>query len=251
VWIWATLLLALAAWTLAVFTALGRAALPMAAIAGAFIFHLALQFWIAFEAARRFNDDRRNGALEMLLSTPLSVDEIVRGQIQSLTKQFARPIYGVFALDAFLIVLSALGYNWSLGQFSGFLTMMLAAVGALVVTSLGLAWLGLWLGLKARKTAKGAVSALVRIVVLPTGIFMFAIYLFFVSGGGGIDGPTGAAVLWFMIGGANAYLFIEHARHKLRTRFREMAAGDLDLAEKPVPETDDAPILSEDFAFLK
>ena len=55
-------------------------------------------------------------------------------------------------------------------------------------------------------------TTLLRIVVLPTGVFMIAVYLFLVSGGGGMDGPTGAAVLWFMIGGANAYLFIEHAK---------------------------------------
>ena len=179
VWIWGTLLLALAGWTLALVTKFGKSPFPGVAVCAAFTLHLGIQFWIAFEAARRFNEDRRSGALEMLLSTPLTVEEIVRGQIQSLTRQFARPIYGVFVLDAALIVLSAMNHDWSGGRFSGFLTVMLSSVGTLVVTSLALGWLGLWAGLKSRKTANGAVSTLVRIVVLPTGLFMFVVYVFF------------------------------------------------------------------------
>ena len=60
-----------------------------------------------------------------------------------------------------------------------------------------------------------------------------------------MDGPTGAAVLWFMIGGANAYLFIEHAREKLHTRFRAMAVGDLDHIQEPLQEATPPPALPE------
>src|SRR6059036_3107293 len=65
---------------------------PGAYIFTGFILHLVLKFWLAGEACRRFCLDRQSDALELLLSTPLGVREILRGQLMSLARQFGPPV---------------------------------------------------------------------------------------------------------------------------------------------------------------
>ena len=69
--------------------------------------HALLKFWIAWEASRRFCEDRSNGTLELLLSTPLSVVDLLRGQIKILYNQFLGPVRAVIVLD--FILMSWLG----------------------------------------------------------------------------------------------------------------------------------------------
>src|SRR5882724_140819 len=47
----------------------------------ALIAHTVLKLWLATEACRRFVSDRKSGAFELLLSTPLTVGEILGGQL--------------------------------------------------------------------------------------------------------------------------------------------------------------------------
>ena len=51
-------------------------------IAIALLLHTALKVWLASEAGRQFFDDRKNNALELTLSTPLPVREILEGEFR-------------------------------------------------------------------------------------------------------------------------------------------------------------------------
>ncbi|MGI8964648.1 MAG: ABC transporter permease, partial [Limisphaerales bacterium] len=53
---------------------------PATYIFTAICLHNILKYWLATEACYRFVTDRKSGAMELLLSTPLRVEEIVRGQ---------------------------------------------------------------------------------------------------------------------------------------------------------------------------
>ena len=70
------------------------------------ILNAALKWWAASEAARRLSDDRRSGGLELLLSTPLSEQEILRGQRRALLHQFAGPVGVVLVVDFLLLLMS-------------------------------------------------------------------------------------------------------------------------------------------------
>ena len=61
--------------------------------------HSILKYWVAAEACRRFTLDRRSGALELLVSTPMTVREILGGQLFALLKQFALPVMVVVLAD--------------------------------------------------------------------------------------------------------------------------------------------------------
>ena len=70
----------------------------------ALFLHSVLKIWVASEACQRLNQDRHNGALELLLSTPLKVTEILRGQLLALRRQFLGPVVVVLLADFLFLV---------------------------------------------------------------------------------------------------------------------------------------------------
>ena len=60
---------------------------------------LALYLWIASQAARFFVEVRRSGLVELLLATPLRVDQIVRGQWRALLWMFGLPLALCLAVE--------------------------------------------------------------------------------------------------------------------------------------------------------
>jgi hypothetical protein len=68
-----------------------------------FIAHYVLCLWIAIRAPRRLADDKQSGALELLLCTPLTAREIVRGNMLFLRRRFGGVLVTLMALDALLI----------------------------------------------------------------------------------------------------------------------------------------------------
>ena len=62
--------------------------------------HTLLKCWIGWEASRRLLDDREQGALELLLTTPLPERQIIAGWLLGLRRRFLKPFLGLLALDA-------------------------------------------------------------------------------------------------------------------------------------------------------
>jgi ABC-type Na+ efflux pump permease subunit len=226
-WCWLSLALAAMAWLAwAALRPTGAALLP-ALVFGAVVWQGILQFWMAWEASRRLCEDRRSGALEMLLSTPVRVDEIVSGQMRSLRRQFLLPILTVLALETVLLVVTLTALGPMSGEGPSFMAVMVSVMGTLATSAYGLGWLGLWMGLKSRRTTRGALEALGWVVLLPLAVFMGSVAcLLSVTVGGVPQEPTALAVVWFMISGASAHLFVEHARHRLHAQFRQVVSGE-------------------------
>ena len=70
-----------------------------------FLFQSFLKLWVVSETCQRLAEDRRIGALELLLSTPLTTREILRGQWLALKRQFAKPLAVVLVLEYLFRVL--------------------------------------------------------------------------------------------------------------------------------------------------
>ena len=56
-----------------------------------------LKLWITTEAGQQLAVDKKSGAFELLLSTPLTVRDMVRGQWLALRRQFLKPLAAVAA----------------------------------------------------------------------------------------------------------------------------------------------------------
>jgi hypothetical protein len=185
-----------------------------------FLFQSFLKLWVVSETCHRLAEDRRIGALELLLSTPLTTREILRGQWLALKRQFAKPLAAALVLEFFL-----LRQQFTLSTTLIQLAMLLADLGALV-------WVGMWLGLAARSLNRAILGTIALVLVLPW-VASWAFTLAFdgllrLSGLGPFE-PTEAARLYFWFGMrlANNFLFaICWARWRLLNDFRSASTQD-------------------------
>jgi ABC-type transport system involved in cytochrome c biogenesis permease component len=139
----------------------------------AIILHTSLKLWVASEACQKLGPDYRSGALELLLSTPLTVREILRGQLLSLRRQFLWPVVFVVFIDfAFM----AAGVGGSGGPDTTFwIWLWLAGISVFVADVYTLGWVGLWVGLTAKHANRATSATVGRVLVLPW--FIWAVVL--------------------------------------------------------------------------
>ena len=77
----------------------------------AVILNTMLKLWVTSEAGRRLGEDRKLGALELLLSTPLKVKDILRGQFLALRRQFLWPLLAVIIVECVFLVADLAGQH--------------------------------------------------------------------------------------------------------------------------------------------
>jgi hypothetical protein len=182
-----------------------------------FLFQTFLKLWVVTETCNRLAEDRRIGALELVLSTRLTTRDILRGQWLALKRQFAKPLAAILVLE-FLLLRQQYTLSTTLIQ----LAMLLADL----VT---LGWVGMWLGLTARNLNRAILGTIARVLVLPwvaSGAVTFAFEgLLRLSGLGPFEPTERARVyFWFGMGLANNFLFgFCWARYHLLNDFRQAA----------------------------
>jgi hypothetical protein len=187
---------------------------PSVYLLSAYVAQTMLKLWVASEAVLLFGEDRRTGALELVLSTPLKVDAICEGQIQALERQFGWPVMIVLCLDLVMFVAS------SMEQIP--ILLSLGIVIVFVTDLYTLAWVGLWLGLTAKRTNRALRGAIGRVLVLPWLIFLVGLFLF-ATNQTFEPNETGLLVSAFVLSMANAIVFGFWARTNL-TRHMRLAA---------------------------
>ncbi len=184
------------------------------------LLHLVMKYWIASEAPRQFFEDRRNGAMELMLGTPLTVEEIVRGRFLALQRQFLGPIVVVTAAD-FVALLASQGVSGD-GDSGEWMLLWLSRMVLLWVDAVALAWTGMWIGLvgHGNRTTGAAFS---RVVLLPW-LVVFALGTFLgVSRSLNNWGFAGFLGVWLVLNVGNALFWIHWSRGGLLREFRERA----------------------------
>ena len=187
--------------------------------------NLLLKLWVAAEAGRQLAEDRQAGTLEALLSTPLSVREILRGQFLALERQFLGPL--VATLAVFLLCLPAtLSDGLDEGSRALCVSICVAAMISLVADVAALHWTGMWQALTARNPQRAVMGSMARILVLPW--LGMALALLIIPLAYSISQyepqPTGLVALWLALGITTDLGFGAWARHRLYSEFRHAAA---------------------------
>jgi ABC-type Na+ efflux pump permease subunit len=193
----------------------------------ALLLNLLLKVWFGLEAGRQLAEDRRQGSLELLLSTPLTVEDILHGQLLALRRQFLGPVTAVLVIGGLLMIAGAYDAGslqgpadqrlWGLAWGAGMI-MLVADLAALY-------WVGMWQGLTAKNPTRAAAGSLVRILVLPwiaLALWVLLLALVWPSA----EGEAVSKVIlgaWFAVGLAVDIGFGASARQHLLSEFREAA----------------------------
>jgi ABC-type Na+ efflux pump permease subunit len=200
------------------------------AITFAIALHTVLKYAASGEACRRFAEDREIGSLELLLSTPLAVTDILRGQLLALRRAFAGPIVVVLLADLLLLT-GAIGpgaaatFSSSRQEVNQLIMAFIAGVVVFLADLVTLSWLGMWLGLRETGYTRAWGRALGLVLLLPWCVFIAMIFTVEALSQWR-SGPSFEAVLlwWVFLALANDAIFFGWSRMRLRERLRDEAA---------------------------
>lgn len=189
---------------------------------------LVLKVWFAFEAGRQLGEDHKEGALELLLSTPLTVREILRGQRLALQRQFQWPVAVVLLAFFLFMMLGASDTMFRQNPGASRLWCLFWSGGLVkfVPDLAALYWLGLWRGLNARHPVRAATESLACILLLPLGLLALVVMMAFF---GWLKVGEAGATEYFLLVWLGSSLGVDlgfgfWARRKLLKEFRLAAA---------------------------
>lgn len=188
---------------------------PATYISTAWVLHSLLKAWIGSEACRSLNKDRQSGALELLLSTPLTVPEILQGQMRALWRQFAKPILVVLLLDVIFMV----SYKPSFNDMTWH-AVMLAGMVIFVLDAWTLAWVGMWQGIRSKNGNQAVRRTYVQVLIWPWVFWIGIATLGLFSSTIGGEGSLG---LWLAISLFMDFILQIQARDKLNSQLRLLA----------------------------
>jgi hypothetical protein len=192
--------------------------MPLALWMGSLPLKVLLVVWIAWESCHSFSDLRRSGALELLLTTPLRVPQILHGQERALLRIFLGPLICVSAVELFFLAVAVVrsfvqgGTEW----------MAVLGVGALLVgigltlfvlDALAVARVGMWLGLVSGHALQAWGRTVLWVQLLPLLLSIPVLPVILCCG---VATPVLLA--------AKSILFFTWAGGKLQTSFRATAA---------------------------
>jgi ABC-type transport system involved in cytochrome c biogenesis permease component len=200
--------------------------------------HIVLKFWLASEACRYFAQDRRSGSMELLLSTPLTEAQIIRGQFLGLWRKFGWPVVAVLLADLIFLAV-ALRHPGSDEDYRAWIGVYVTSSTFLVMDLIAIGWLSMWLGVSGRRPNRAAAGAFCAIVALPAAIFCVGtpVLSMLIR----LDvGMAGLLAYWIALGLATDALFTVYSRGKLLGHFREAVSQGLGTVH---PSTGNRPAL--------
>jgi len=233
---------------------------PVNSMMWGYVFRLGLvpiYLWTASQAARLFNEGRRNGLIELLLTTPVSAEGMVRGQWRALVRMFGLPVVLLVAVQLF--------GNWFAAQSGGgfaaitggsWVSVLTSALAATVTAAnlIALTWVGMWMGLTSRSGHIATLKAVVFVLLIPwmviwfvstIGVFALLAPLMTASGNASAGNWIGLAypIVQTLLSLAKDYCFYLWAKNQLQFSFRSAATRSITpvvmapprIARPPVP----------------
>ncbi len=193
------------------------------------LLHFFLKIWWTAQAVRPMNKDLREGAFELLLSTPLTVHDFVRGVFLALRRNFGWAIIIVLGADS-IMMLHATVVERGIGSETTWMLIWFSAIIAFVLDLFSLAWLGMWLGVKSKKSFRPFLGTILRILVLPWAVYlgMVTILGLFRAPFLPLNSPEMAVRFWLGIIVAIDLYYIWWSRKNLLQHFRSIASEQFD-----------------------
>jgi ABC-type transport system involved in cytochrome c biogenesis permease component len=188
---------------------------PFVWLVVSFVLHALFKMSVASEAPRQFHDDRRSGAMELLMTTPVEPVEMVRGRMRALIRRYAVPLMVLMLLDTGFLV-------WMTQNRNGvnereFFWMGWMRLLTLVLDCGALAWTGMWVGVSSRGNWT-TVPTWLRVMAPP---YLLGMVLIITSTRSGDSVPS----IFYGCGVLCSLHWIFWPRQSLLREFRERATG--------------------------
>ncbi len=143
--------------------------------ATAILLNCTFKFWVASEAGRNLGEQRQQGALELVLSTPLPVPEILRGQCLALRRQFLGPLSAVIAVQAIFLAASLQRESFHQNPLNPVL--WLASMVLLVADVIALCWTAMWGALTVKTPNRITGVTVTRLLFAPWVLFFIILLM--------------------------------------------------------------------------
>lgn len=194
--------------------------------------------WLAFAATQRLAEDKRSGALELLLATPISVREILKGRLLALRRQFGRvflyvnvatalmwagmmwymwypqPVFWPPSREEYILHVSAVGFG---------------GIAMFILYTRSVALLGQWFALISPNAMVATVITLACVVGVHWMLFMGLMFISakLTNGVVILFKPWHPILLWSGLGAVNCGFWMLWAWRRLNARFRAVASRGL------------------------
>jgi hypothetical protein len=194
----------------------------------AYALHQVGKYLVAVEATRQLGEDRRSGALELLLVTPLGDDQILSGQARALKRRSL----GLKLLLLFVNVCMCLavlahprGLYVQARDQAIFTGLFLGGILALVVDFSALQTVGIWMALRARSQPRAVLGTLGRVMLVPWAAFFLLVFLTITRAfSPSVSELVAVFAFWFLGGIINDLVFCAQARAGLDRGLRHWVA---------------------------
>jgi ABC-type transport system involved in cytochrome c biogenesis permease component len=198
---------------------------PPLVILGSYGAHALYKFLITAESARQLNEDKRSGALELLLTSPIHARQVFQGQITATRKAWL-PVG---------VCVAMMNLTWmTADDFPNELRIILpCSIVLLVFDSYALCWRAVLNALKGERYSVTVFKTFSRVIVPPIAVISLVLAMRL-----GVNTGREAMEFIFIVWTTACVLYdltlITNARVRLR-KLRAIAAGDERIIRVPMP----------------
>lgn len=185
------------------------------------VMNSALKFSLAGEACRWISQDRQNGALELTLTTSMTVADILEGQRKSLRTLYFKPFVAAVSLEVCLAIAALISGAISGREVMAMLGFLAISLAIIPADFLALGWVGMWKALSANPPTQARAETIRTILFTPVLLFylsMIALAIFTLGVGAQLTPVLYPAA---MIG--ISVWWMKRAKERLLAEFRQRA----------------------------
>lgn len=138
-----------------------------------FLVHAGLKVWWGTEGCLRLGEDRRSGALELILTTPLDTHQVLRGHWLAMRGMFLGPGLALLVAEMIMLWIAIDSPEHRSSDTPLVFAAWMGGIGLLLLDAWALRWMGLWSAMTERTSQAAINRTLMTVLALP-GTVTFA-----------------------------------------------------------------------------